>query len=108
MADEQKQEQQQSIADKLKKVMDPNAAMGKGAKITRTQEKAVARSLHGYIDPAVYDDEKNIIGYVYPKDNGRFRSELTDVEIGGESVSRAEAVNKVHQAHAARKTKKDA
>jgi hypothetical protein len=97
-----KSEDKRTIAEKLADVMDPNAAMGKGAAVTRTQETGVSRSLHKFPDPAVYDDEGNIIGYVEVAENGRFASSLDDVAIGGDSITREEAEEKVKKAHASR------
>ena len=91
------------LTERLKDVFPPDGLINKkSTDVQRTGEQGASRSLHKYVDPAVYDSSKTVIGYVEVAPNGRFEAKLTDVAIAGTFVTREEAVNKVWEAHVKR------
>jgi hypothetical protein len=100
MSESDSKRSDQPIGDRLKQAMGPDSLIGKSSRsVQRTNENVSERSLHQRPDPAVYDAERNVIGYVEAKENGSFEAKLTDVAIGGEFTTREEGMDKVWQAY---------
>lgn len=89
----------ETIAEKLKQVMDPDAAMGSSRSVTRTQEKEAVR-LSGN-DEGVYDDNGKLIGRVGKNVDGTYQPYTNDASIGRTYPTKPEAVDAVKRAHKA-------